>query len=416
MTLQDTAQPPHAVETFDLDTVIEKLVAFRRGYADGEAGEASAEVPVRRRLQAEVAALETLLPGEEDRERLSRLGEWLADTHQRLAPLLAERGRLLQPRSWAHDYPDSRLCDDGRVLIVNAIDRDLQGPGGELPCDPGADLASLLVGLEIRDDRTLARQALDRYLRLSGDYEMARLLAMFRVIEALAGARRALARRGMADGGDVEQPALLAEAMAACRRYLALAEAHAEFRFPPLVIGVGVAGSGKSRFTRTLVGRLGAVRLCSDVERRRVQGMDPQEVGDTPAVDIFTGEATARTYRRLAHCAGLLLEAGLPVCVDSTCLKREQRDLLRLQAEARGLPVLLVSFEADEATLQRRIAKRAGRQGGAVEESLAVLASQQAALEPFGDEERLHLLHLDTTAENAAEILAGLIQEHVRLT
>ena len=41
----------------------------------------------------------------------------------------------------------------------------------------------------------------------------------------------------------------------------------------------------------------------------------------------------------------------------------------RQQAEARGLPCLLVSFEADDATLRRRIEKRAHRQGGAVEEA-----------------------------------------------
>lgn len=416
MTQRDTAQPPHDVESFNLETLIEHLVAYHRVEKTGREGEASAEAPLRRRIQAELAALQGLTTGDEDRERLAALGGWLEETRERLAPVLAERGGALQARSWALDHPHSRLCDDGRVLIVNAIDRDLQGPGAELPLDPGADLASLLVGLEVRDEPSLARQALDRYLRLSGDYEMARLLAMFRVIEALAGARRALRRRAAVDEGDAEQPALLAETMAACRRYLTLAEAHAEFCFPPLVIGVGVVGSGKSRFTRTLVGRLGAVRVCSDVERRRLHGSDPQAMASLPAVDSFSPEATARTYRHLARCAGLLLEAGLPVCVDGTFLRREQRDLLRQQAEARGLPVLLVSFEADEDTLHRRIVKRAGRQGVAVEDSLAVLAHQQAALEPFGDEERLHLLHLDTTAENAAEMLAGLIQEHVRLT
>ena len=141
----------------------------------------------------------------------------------------------------------------------------------------------------------------------------------------------------------------------------------------------------------------------------------PQGDADASVVDIFGEAATAATYRRLASCAGLLLDAGIPACVDATCLTRAQRDLLRQQAEARGLPCLLVSFEADDATLRRRIEKRAHRQGGAVEESLAVLASQQRRFEPFADEERLHLVHLDTTADNAAETLVGLIQEHVTL-
>ena len=297
---------------------------------------------------------------------------------------------------------------------TNALGRDLAGPGIELPADPASDLASLLVGLEGRDERGLARQALDHYLRLSGDYGATRLLSLFRTCHALSGARRALERRPPR-GQDPEHPALLAETMAECRHYLGLAESHAEFRFPPLVIAVGVSGSGKSRFTSGLVQRLGAVRLCSDVERRRLYGIDPQAPAAEPPVDIFSEEATELTYRRLAGLAGTLLDAGFAACIDGTCLRRWQRDLLRLQAEIRGLPCLLVSFEADEATLRRRIEKRARRQGGAVAESLSVLTRQQTDLEPFADEERLHLVRLDTTADNAAETLAGLIQEHVRL-
>ena len=46
---------------------------------------------------------------------------------------------------------------------------------------------------------------------------------------------------------------------------------------------------------------------------------------------------------------------------------------------------------------------------------LAVLEQQQARFEAFTDEERLHLIHLDTTAENANLALVGMIQEHLRL-
>lgn len=123
-----------------------------------------------------------------------------------------------------------------------------------------------------------------------------------------------------------ERPALMAETMNAFRRYLTLAERHAEFRFPPLVIGVGVSGSGKSRFTKTLVGRLGAVRLSSDVQRMLLHGFSPQAEGDGLPVDIYTREATDKTYQRLATCAGILLDAGYMVCVDGTFLERGQRE------------------------------------------------------------------------------------------
>ncbi len=402
-------------EALQLEALVDRLVAFHRRSLGVACPEDAGLVAFRERLDGEVTAIEPLLAGDEDRQRLARLRQWLEQDLDRLAPIFLARRERQLAASWAVSNPDSRLCHQGSVLLANAIGRDLQGPGIDGLLDPGSDLAALLVGLEAHGETGLARQALDGYLRRSGDYGLARLLSVFRVVEALAGARRAL-QRHQAAGEDGERPALLAETMRECRGFLDLAEAYAEFRFPPLIIGIGVSGSGKSRFTRTLVARLGAVRLCSDVERRRLHGIDPQAVVMEPPVDIFTRDATDRTYRRLAEHAGMLLEAGFPACVDGTFLKREQRDLLRQQAEARGLPVLLVSFEADEATLRRRIEKRARRHGVPVEQSHAILARQQADIEGFGDEERLHLLRLDTTADNAAETLAGLIQEHVRLT
>lgn len=71
------------------------------------------------------------------------------------------------------------------------------------------------------------------------------------------------------------------------RGQLSLVEHYANFRFLPLVIAVGVSGSGKSRFTANLVERLGAIRLCSDAERRRLAGIDPQAETVPPPVDIF---------------------------------------------------------------------------------------------------------------------------------
>lgn len=400
-----------------LESLIDSLAAH---HGKARAGHDSTlpDVSLGQLAREELATIRDGILSDEERGRLARLGEWLEQDLVRLGPLLDDR-RARRITSWALAHPASRLCHEGRTLLVNAIGRDPAAPGFEQPADPASDLAALLVGLEAGGESALTRRALDRYLRLTGDYSQARLLSLYGTLHALSGARRALKRRPPA-GQDPEHPALLAESMAECRRYLALAERIAEFRFPPLVIAVGVSGSGKSRFTAGLVAQLGAIRVCSDAERRRLHGLAaesgyPQAEPESVAVDIFSDSATERTYERLAGCAGTLLDAGIPACVDATCLKRWQRDLLRQQAEARGLPCLMVSFEADEATLRRRIEKRADRQGIEAEKSLAVLDRQLAEQEPFGDEERLHLVHLDTVAPNAAERLVDLIGDHVRL-
>ncbi len=397
-------------EVFEWEALVDALVAYHRiptaqaAYGDAEAEQTSQFV------HGEVTALKEYLAGDEDRQRLAHLTHWLEEEQRRLAPVMARRNEHRR-RSWAWEHPNSRLCHQERGVLSNAIGQDLTVAGNGLALDAANDLASLLVGLEHRGESQLAHWILDRYLRLTGDYELTRVLSLFRVCQALAGARGAL-QRLYSPGQDPEHPALLTESMGECRGHLTLAEHYANFRFPPLVIAVGVSGSGKSRFTANLVDRLGAIRLCSDVERRRLAGIDPQAEPTLPAVDIFTAGATEQTYHRLAELAGTSLDAGLSVCVDGTFLRRWQRDLLRQQAEARGLPCLMVSFEADEASLRRRIEKRARRYQLSVEESLSILMRQLALFEAFGEEERLHLVHLDTTADNATDTLVTLIQRH----
>ncbi|MGL6215188.1 AAA family ATPase, partial [Billgrantia desiderata] len=358
-------------------------------------------------VKEEVGVLDARLSGEEDRSHLQRLEAWLEQEMVRLEPWFDERG---EPRpSWIVGRQVLPLCDRQRLIMTSALDLEPSDPMVSRCLDPGFDLVSLLVGLYVRDETRLAHYALDRYLRLSGDYSLMRLISVFAVCRCLAGARRALQR---SESG--REPAFrLAEIMTECRRYLDLAEQVSNFRFPPLIIGVGVSGSGKSRFMAEIVERLGAVRLCSDAERRRLFGIDPQAVEFDEGVDIFSAESTERTYQRLASLAGLLLNAGIPTCIDATCLTRAQRQLLRQQGEARGLPVLIVSFEADDETLETRIIKRAHRQGVDPVTSLEVLQHQRRLFEDFHDEERQHLLRLDTTAENATDTLAMLIQQRI---
>lgn len=373
-------------------------------------------------LSACLDALGSFLPGDGDQRRLKSLGSWLWESFARLSPQIEARTQRLLPRSWASDHVDRRLVDDSRVLLAQAINRPVGSLGIDALQDPAEDVAALLVGLQLAERQGLACDVLDRYLRHSGDYHMARLLSFYLVLASLRAARMAVTRdtnealTGELD--DVPPSAWMVEHLGLARRCLSLAEQHTEFRFPPLIIGVGVSGSGKSRFTQTLVAGLGAVRLTSCSERQRMHAFEkensPQAGSADSVVDKYSDEITRITYQRLADCTGWLLDGGFPVCIDSTSLSREQRRLLWQQAENRGLPVLLVSFEADEATLRRRLGKRAVRLGITEAESLALFDIQRQAFDPFDDEERRHLIRLDTTADNAAETLAALIQENVR--
>ncbi|GKW50042.1 bifunctional aminoglycoside phosphotransferase/ATP-binding protein [Halomonas sp. NCCP-2165] len=388
-----------------IDDLIDQLVDFHESAAriapDDPLGGAEATAEI---LAREFTLIAPRLPGEARLARLERLQALVEETQARLAPVLTERHAQGFVRETHGDiHLGNAVRHRGRALLFDGIEFN----DALRWSDVGCDLAFLLMDLEARGERALAHHALNRYLELSGDYGLVRALGYYKLYRALVRVKVAALRLEQV-GGD-EGEAVLAE----IDHYLGLAEGYAEFRFPYLVLGAGVSGSGKSRFTGEMVRRLGAVRLRSDVERKRLYGFAPLADSRGSDVELYAPEATRRTYRRLARLTGTLLEAGLPVCIDATCLARWQRDLLSHEAEARGLPQLIVSFEADEATLRRRIEKRTRRGGDPSEAGLAVLERQLATREPFAEEERCHLVHLDTTAADASETLVSLIRQHM---
>ncbi|MFC3283880.1 bifunctional aminoglycoside phosphotransferase/ATP-binding protein [Litchfieldella rifensis] len=383
-----------------IDDLIDQLVVFHEQAArveeDSPLGTADTVLGI---VVREFALIMQRLQDATDRQRLQGVALRVEEAHTRLYDTFERRHREGFVRETHGDiHLGNAVRHEGRTLMFDGVEFN-----DELRwSDVGCDLACLLMDLEAKGEVAFANHALNRYLELSGDYELVRLLGFYKLYHAVARAKVTMLRDPQPD-------------LAEYHHYLTLAERYADFQFPYLVIGIGVAGSGKSRFTGEMVRRLGSVRVRSDVERKRLHGFSPQVDSSRQGVDIYTPETTRRTYWQLAKLTGVLLESGLPVCIDATCLRREQRDLLRHQAEARGLPVLMVSFEADDATLRRRIEKRARRGGDSSEASLAVLERQLANREPFSDDERRQLVHLDTTADNAAATLVELIRQHMRL-
>lgn len=391
-----------------LDDLVAQLVAFHEE-APRVSGDSQLGSPdtVRRTLDREFRLIEARLETQEERERLSRLETWSLDSFARLEHEFERRWREGYVRETHGDiHLGNAVHFEGRALLFDGLEFNAELRWNDVGCE----LAFLLMDLEARGEQAYANHVLNRYLELSGDYELVRLLAYYKLYRALVRVKVALLHYHQEQLTPEERAAVLAD----YHCYMALAERYSEFRFPYLVVGVGVSGSGKSRFTGEMVRRLGGVRVRSDIERKRLYGFEAQ--ADTRAGgDIYTPQASERTYARLAELAGILLESGLPACIDATCLTRAQRTQLCFEAERRGLAVLMVSFEADIQTLRTRIEKRAQRGGDPSEAGLEVLERQLARFEPFADDELSHLVHLDTTAPDANLTLVSMIQERIQL-
>jgi predicted kinase len=171
----------------------------------------------------------------------------------------------------------------------------------------------------------------------------------------------------------------------------------------PLLIALGgLSGSGKSTVAQCCVEQLGALRLRSDVERKRLFGMTPRQrpgQGGAPGTEqLYGAAATAATYARLFALSRALLGAGLAVVFDAASLRRSERDTRRQLARDCGARHLLLHCSAPPAVLAARVAARTRRDDDAsdADADAAVLARQQGYDEALDPTELADTLQIDT--------------------
>jgi len=146
--------------------------------------------------------------------------------------------------------------------------------------------------------------------------------------------------------------------MDACRSYLRLARQCLNQYRPALIITHGLPGSGKTTFSQLALQQMGAIRIRSDVERKRLFGLGMLENSRATVGDIYSPEATRRTYARLLELAREILLAGYPVIVDAAFLKQDEREVFRELAQNMSVPFAIASLHAEDSKLRERIRHR----------------------------------------------------------
>jgi predicted kinase len=273
--------------------------------------------------------------------------------------------------------------------------------------DVASDVAFLIMDLEDRGRPDLAHRFCNGYLEATGDYGALLLLPFYLTYRATIRAKVAGIRLGQSDLSVEEAQ----HARQAFGSYVDLAERYTRPSRPRLLITHGLSGSGKTWLTQPLVEATGAIRLRSDVERKRLFGLPPlgRSTGRS-ALNLYTPEATERTYTHLAQQAAHVLEAGCTVVIDATFLKRAQREAFRRLAARLGVPFTLLEFRAQADTLRHRVARRSAQGSDASEADLAVLHSQFAALEPLSAAEQGYTVTVDTDTPQALQQLLETVQ------
>lgn len=269
--------------------------------------------------------------------------------------------------------------------------------------DVMSDLAFLVMDLASRERADYAYRVLNGVLEHSGDYAGLRLLPFYLAYRAMVRAKVARIRAA--------QPALSAEqraeALAGYQRYLAYARQVSRPPAPALIITHGCSGAGKTFVSQAALQDLGAIRLRSDVERKRLYQLAPLDSSADAgiATGLYSAAATHATYLQLECLAAQVLAAGFPVIIDAAFLKQWQRDAFRQLAQRRAVPFLLLDCQAPPAVLRQRLLARAN---DASEATLAVLEYQLATAEPLTAEEAASTLRIDTVADAMPAVLRAL--------
>jgi predicted kinase len=165
-----------------------------------------------------------------------------------------------------------------------------------------------------------------------------------------------------------------------------------------LVITHGLSGSGKTSVTDELVGRLPALRARSDVERKRLQGLEAAaRTGSGLGSGLYTAAAGRRTYAALAAIADRLLRDGHHAVIDAAFLRRPERLAFRQVAAANAAAFAIVECTAPVPELRRRVANRARHGRDASEAGVAVLEQQLRTSDALDAAERRSAVRVDTS-------------------
>jgi aminoglycoside phosphotransferase family enzyme/predicted kinase len=259
--------------------------------------------------------------------------------------------------------------------------------------DVQSDIAFLAMDLLAHERGDLAFRFLNAYLDDSGDHAGLPVLRYYLVYRALV---RALVARIRAEQ---EQAARGAD-------YLALAQRLCKAGDARLLITHGVSGSGKSFATQRLLERAQAIRLRSDVERKRLFGLRALDDSARRGGDIYGSEATRRTYARLRALAAIALASGHRVIVDAVFLRADEREDFRRLAHAQGVPFTILHCHAPPDTLRERVRARRERGDDASEADLSVLERQLSLLQPLQTAEQACAITLDSAVPLDSEAIA----------
>lgn len=312
---------------------------------------------------------------------LNLVRDWMAGTYKNLHREFAGRKQAGCVREC---HGDLHLANIALVRGAVTLFDCLEFSAGLRWIDVMCDLGFLIMDLQSKRSDGFAQRLLNRYLERTGDYAGLLVLDFYRVYRALVRAKVACLSASQNPAPEKRQAC-----MTEYRHYVALAKSFMQRPAPVLVITHGFSGSGKTTGSQTLLELIGAVRIRSDVERKRLAGMVSDARSHSAlGQNLYAPDSSERTYAHLHNLARIIIAAGYSVIVDAAFLERAQREVFARLADTLDVPFWIIDFAADETLLRERVSRRNEAGLDASEADIPVLEHQLAHHQPFTDGER----------------------------
>ncbi len=326
--------------------------------------------------------------------QLQAVQQWSQQRYGELLPVMLQRaraGKVIDGHGDAH--LGNIAVVDGAVRLFDCIEFN----ASFRIMDSISEIAFLSMDMDARGYHEASRRLLTDYLEYSGDYAALQVLSFYRCYFAMVRAKVNLLRESI-HSEDITTTHGYREFL----RYLELALSCTQPGRMFLAITHGLSGSGKSTIASALVARSGAVRIRSDVERKRLAGMAPEQRSEPQQRDaLYSAAMSRKTFSRLEELAGIVTSAGFPVIIDATFLHRSTRDSFRQLARRLSVPFVIVDCIAQPDQLRQRLTERARDARDASEADVAVMEQQLVSVQALAPDEYACRLAVDSAEESA---------------
>ncbi|HLF11293.1 MAG TPA: AAA family ATPase, partial [Gammaproteobacteria bacterium] len=318
-------------------------------------------------------------------DQLKTIRTWTERQCAAIEPVVARRlGGQAHKECHGDLHLENLLVLRGKILAFDALEFD----PALREIDVISEASFLAMDLLAHGRPDLAYGFLTRYLETGGDYDGIEVLRFYLVYRAMIRAKVRAIKVAQAGAGMNDRNELVP--------YFEVAGDLIRARRPLLLITHGLSGSGKTHITNALIGRLPALRVRSDLERKRLHGLGADAAsGSGVGAGLYAADSSKQTYARLYEVGDWALSNQFNVIVDATFLRHDERRAFRRLAQERDARFAILDCVAPAGVLRKRIAHRAaGRQ--ASEATRQVLDYQLANQDPLDAAERAVAITLDT--------------------